>query len=316
MERAVHQLAGVSGKLDRLLEGEHEGMPSAGEPRPAPARSAQSIASEAERRLLARDAHAGATMFAAILVGAAPVVILTQRSVSHSMLLFGAATVSGSLLLAYLVITRRRPSERRLLIVVLLLFGLTLPIVSYNQWSLLMTQRPYSPFVGHKILLVTLALAVASRLWLGLLLMLVTTVDALVLYFALHLGAHKDRIPLAEPWLVLVFLVIGIVALVMRDQRRVASVRLLRDEAEASALHRRALMFFALRDQLNSPLQTLVLCAARLDRQHSPQEVARVRAGIDRLVALSRELAELDQLVPSGPPPASLDAPDELRRHR
>ncbi|HEX6837738.1 MAG TPA: hypothetical protein VF334_14260, partial [Polyangia bacterium] len=129
---------------------------------------------------------------------------------------------------------------------------------------------------------------------LGLPLILVTAADALALYWMLGFGALKDRLSVTEPWTTLVFMAVGIVALLQRDQRRVASLALLRAEARASEQHRRAAMLLALRDQLNTPLQTLVIGAARLTARDPGHDLSRVQAAIDRLVALSRELARLD----------------------
>jgi hypothetical protein len=64
-------------------------------------------------------------------------------------------------------------------------------------------------------------------------------------------------------------------------------------------------MFLALRDRLNSPLQTLVL-------QADDASSERARGAIDRLVDLSRELATIEMTVPPGA--LSIDADRELRR--
>jgi hypothetical protein len=59
------------------------------------------------------------------------------------------------------------------------------------------------------------------------------------------------------------------------------------------------------------------MCAAWLESQQpSSPELAQVRAGIDRLVELNRELAELNLLVPEELAPTSFDAPKALRPHR
>ncbi|MCU1282854.1 MAG: uncharacterized protein JWM53_6400, partial [bacterium] len=103
-----------------------------------------------------------------------------------------------------------------------------------------------------------------------------------------------DRISVVEPWVTLVFMAIGVAALLLRDQRRVASLAVLRAESQATALHRRAAMLLALRDQLNTPLQTLVLGATRLALHEPTHDAARLATALHRLVGLSRELANVD----------------------
>ena len=64
-----------------------------------------------------------------------------------------------------------------------------------------------------------------------------TLIGTIAVYFALDLRAHRDLISEAEPWVTLVFMGIGIAAAVMREQRVLASLRLLRAEAALSAFH-------------------------------------------------------------------------------
>jgi hypothetical protein len=200
----------------------------------------------------------------------------------------------GSCVLAWLGLTWRRPTERRGRLAILLLFAGALIGVSLDQRAYLAIARPFTPFIGQKLLMVSLGLAAASWSWMGLPLILATAADAVMLYFVLGFGALKDRMAVVEPWVTLVYLVVAVIALVLRDQRRVASLAVLRAESEGSALHRHAVMLLALRDQLNTPLQTLVVGASRLELADPTHDLSRIRAALARLVALSRELAELE----------------------
>jgi len=196
-----------------------------------------------------------------------------------------------------IVATWRRPSELRGRVALLFLFAVTLTVISVDQVPYLHVNRPFTPFLGHKILVVTLGIAAAGWSSMGLPLIVATTVDAVALYYILGFAALKDRIELVEPWAMIIFAVVGLVALAMRDQRRVASLVVLREESAATELHRRATMLLALRDQLNSPLQTLVAGEARATVAARDADVAALRDGIARLVALSRELSQIE--VPS-----------------
>jgi hypothetical protein len=78
----------------------------------------------------------------------------------------------------------------------------------------------------------------------------------------------------------------------VREQRRIASVRLLRAQWASAALQRQTLLLLALRDRINSPLQTLAI-AAMLKPGGSGAMLDGTQAAIERLVVLGRELNEL-----------------------
>jgi hypothetical protein len=296
---AIGKLGDLGGKLGNLLA-------DAGDVPPI---------RETEQRLLARDSQFGAT----VLVAMAAVISIPTVGWSHFQLhdsitsLVAANTVLDWGLLIYLVSTRHRPSRQRALWAGLAVFVFALAISSYNQVRLLELDRPYAPFLAHKLFMVTLGLTVTTRYRLGVVCIVTTAVTAMALWFALDLGNHRDLIPLAEPSVTLCYMLIGLITLKSLEQRRIASIQLLRADAEASALHRRALMFLSLRDRLNSPLQTLVLGTASPNLRIPEQRIERVHVAVDRLVALSRELAGLDMHIP---PAAALgfDADAELRR--
>jgi hypothetical protein len=167
--------------------------------------------------------------------------------------------------------------------------------------------------MGHKFLMVGMALVAGGRLRLSLVLILLTAASAVAAFFLLHMGARRDLISVSEPWVTLVFMLIGIVVLMMRERRRVASIQLLRAESETAADYRRAALILALRDELNSPLQCLLSSAAalELDPQRS-RDISQVRVAVDGLVALSRELAQIGDVIPSGSDRVSFDAAREL----
>lgn len=268
----------------------------------------------AERRLLDGDSQLVVTIFAGVVAILFGVVLLMRWPPAMQLQpLPSLEAAFAGLLLAYLVLTRRRPSERRATAVLLILFALVLPAITYNQNVLAAMQRPYSPFLGHRVLMIALGLVAATRRWLGAALILITAAVALAQYFALHLGLHKDLIPLSAPWVLVVCVLIALISSRMREQRRLASVQLLRAETEATALHRRASMLLALCDRLNTPLQTLVVDTALAESQRPPESQARIRAAVDRLVGLSARLADRNALLPAESRRASLDADAELR---
>jgi hypothetical protein len=152
--------------------------------------------------------------------------------------------------------------------------------------------RAFEPFLGAKIAMLSIPLIAGRRIWLGALLVLLFLTESMVLYSTLHMASMRDRITLGEPWTTFLFALFALGYLVVREQRRIASVRLLRAEAASFALHRQAMLLLAVRDQINSPLQTLIAGVEVLPRG---EPVERVRVAIDQLASIGRELTDFSQ---------------------
>jgi hypothetical protein len=269
----------------------------------------------AERRLLEHDAQLGATLLA--MLGAAYAALgmmtfdLELRAYNSPWLT--ALFVCYALMAGYLVVTRRRPSSRRALWVVVALYAVTIPIAIHNQELLLAEGRPFAPFLGHKLIMGMMGLTLATRFKLGVALIVATAVSAVATWFAFDMGAHKDILERAEPFATLLYMLVGILSLRVLERRQRAAIGLLRSEVEASVIRRQARMFLALRDRLNSPLQALVLTASGAVPCVPAMSAERVQTAIDRLVDLSRELADLEVHEAREPSAVAFDANDELR---
>lgn len=293
--RAVDRLGTLSEQLRRLLD----------------APTQQATTEQAERALLERDAYLGAMTLAAVsAVAAVPMTLWARTTIGSplSWILAGNLAVQLVVLLD-LVRTRRRPSSQRSLCAILVIFATALLTTDYVQYLLVEHSRRFIPFLGHKLLMCILGLTLTARLRASAVLVVLTGANALALWFLLELEAGV-HISASEPWVTLIYMAIGLACLRMNEQREIAAVQLLRAEAKAAALHRRARMFLALRDRLNGPLQTLVLASPALELPDRDRE--RMNDAVCRLVGLSHELAELDSLAASVPP--TFDADRELRR--
>jgi hypothetical protein len=300
MDRTVQRVAGICGRLERLQETE-----------------ATNGEREAEQRFTARDAHDSATLGLAI---ATVLFVLNafafRRWEPHVASVAVWASVAALIGCGYLLVRRRRPSEGVALTTFLAFYFFSLSFATWGSVLVFSVHRPYAPFGPYEVTMVMVSLVVATRFWIAIALVLLTGANAIAVYLFLHMGAHKDIVPLSEPWSMLVFLLLALGLVLMREQRRVASVRLFRAEWELVALHREAGLFLALRDRLGSPLQSLVLYTAQLARIHPPESIVPIRAGVERLVAVNQRLANLEQtFVSSGMHRASMDAERELQRH-
>jgi hypothetical protein len=111
-------------------------------------------------------------------------------------------------------------------------------------------------------MMVWLALLAPRRLWLSLLLVFSVAAEGFVFFYVAHFETLRDRISMSEPWSLLYFLLIALALLATGEQRRVASIRLLRADRETAVLTNQAGVVLALLDQLGSPLQTLTVSIA------------------------------------------------------
>ena len=295
--RALNRLADLRGRLDHLVSTESE-----------------ESAHDVETRMLDHDAQLSATVLVAIAAAVAvPMNLLIHAQVGDGSTLqfIPLYAVTGPTLFV-LVTTRARPSLRRALWATFAVVAIALPITTYNQYWLRELGRPFMPFLGHKLLMGILGLTLATRLRISVALIVAIAASAIVTWFVLDLGSRHDIIVYVEPWMTLMYMLIGLVSLFIREEWQIASIQLVRAQTEASAMRRRALMFLAVRDRLNSPLQTLAVGAAGATLDLPARNVERVETAVDRLVALSQELAALDVIVPELV--TTFDADVELRR--
>lgn len=270
--------------------------------------------SDAQERLLDHDAHLGVTVLCGLGVAVGALAALMMREVSGAMAWAFAGCVGlDALLLGWLWTRRTRPSRRRATGVLLFIVVTALPLASLNQLVLANAQQPYLPFFCHKYLMVALGITAASRFGLSLAFIILAAADALALYCGIRLTGCQPFIAPAEPWLTLVFLLIGLNALRLREQRRLASLQVLQAEVEVEMMRRRAAMILSLRDRLNTPLQTLVLGSGSSSALPPHGRLA-VRDAVAELVRLSRRLAQFKVHIPAEAWRAPLDAERVLPR--
>jgi hypothetical protein len=300
MARAVERIGDVRDRIGRLVAGEN------GTPEPA----------AGERSFIAADAHSGAVVLAAsgASLGVFFITLAAEQEFPRTLIIIMLLLALACL--AYLSHTRgRTPPRWQSAAAVMLLWAAVLAIATWGEQQLahyaVPRHQPFTPFIPHKLLLVMVPLTAPALPWMTLLASLVTVADALVLHWRLHLTAHTDLVSLFEPWTTLGFALIGLLLMGLREQRLVASIGLMRAESRRAALERRAHVLLALRDQLNSPLQALVLYVAQ-GATRSPSGDPAMRAEVERLVALSRRLAVVD--VPYGR--LAFDPDDVLDRRR
>jgi hypothetical protein len=288
--KAAERLAATRLQLETLNQ------PSAAASQPGSAAS--------EQLFHARDAQQSALWFALIFLVGTPIFVSTALSHSWSTLvaLWALPGLVAALAIWQLRRTRERPSELRGTVAFLLVLLPWFGILAIAQPVLVHEGKAFEPFLAIKGLLPMVPLLAPRRLWLGLLLTLCLVVEGFVLYHAYHFNRLGDRIPSGEPWTLLLYLLIGIALLAMRDQRRVMSLRLLRAERQAATLWRQAQVSLALLDQVGSPLQVLALTTAALERSNATDaDVRAMSQAVERIQQACARIPHADLRAPAHP---------------
>jgi hypothetical protein len=309
MRGAADQLAGVREKLVALGDSAAQREVTL---------AADAPLSAAERALFDRDAYNSTLTCAGFIAGASTLVWLRFHDGPPPLQV--AARIYACLLLLALVAiadllrTRRRLSLMRALIWFLVLFASSLPAIAFSSANLSSRGTPFEPFLGLKVQMAILPLMLPRHRWLGFALEAVLVAETFVLYYLLDFGALRDRIPLVEPWQAPLFAIIGIALMQRREQRQMASLQRLRAERRRAALARRARLYLALGDQINSPVQVLLLGLGETAAR-SAADAGAVAGAIERLHAVSKQLPVVDDLLrQSLQPGVSLDGARELLR--
>jgi hypothetical protein len=187
---------------------------------------------------------------------------------------------------------RRRPSTAGCDLVFLLVALPYLPIFWLAEFQGAALGLVREPLLGHKIVVLGMALLAPSSLWLGAGLIAAFAVHAAIMLAALRAHGYHLVGEGAEPWVTFLFAAVSIAYLVSRANRRAITLRLAHARAEARANQQMARLFLGLRDRANTPLQTLELGTALLERRLPAQHslVERLRKAVSRLRELSVEL--------------------------
>jgi hypothetical protein len=212
---------------------------------------------------------------------------------------------------AVLLVLLRRPSLSRPIVLgcFLLLVVPVLPLLIV--WTLGVPEsRVMEPFIAQKMVIIGIALLTPeSAVW-GIVLTAIVVAEAVGLS-ALRLAGGRA----GEPSVTIFYGLFAVGLLLHRASERRLAARLVRMSAEAAALERIAEDSMTVRDQLNTPLQTLEIGLALLRRRaagDSANLIERLQSSVDRLKELSHRLA---RRTPTGTDiVAPADQTSDLRR--
>jgi hypothetical protein len=213
-----------------------------------------------------------------------------------------AHTLGAAVVTAILWFARKRPTRGGALVATALMVLPFLPSLWLSESTAAASGRPWSPFVGHKLVLSCIAILIPGPPWFGGLMLALFGIEEVALWRTLGLS-ERAMVAVDEPWasiahFVVVVVLYGYRVLHWRLERERAQ-----EHAEAEAFQAKARAFLAARDLANTPIQSLVIGVALLERRTPLDPVLKgMRGALARLRTLN-SLFTLPGEEPPPPPP-------------
>lgn len=217
---------------------------------------------------------------------------------SLSLLLQMAHLVLTGMVLVALLVTRSRRSIRGAVVAFLVLYAPFPVLLWLGQDAMVERGMPWAPFTGHKLVMIALAVMMPGPAIWPAALVLLTTALALLQFFVGGLASAENAWG-GEPWITVLYGGIAIFLVAFRAQHRTIAQQYAKARAQTDALTEMGRFFLALRDLQNTPIQTLEIDTAILERRHpeSATAIKRMRRSIAELRDISRRLAKYDRIV-------------------
>jgi len=266
-----------------------------------------------------RDRAWGSALVAALLVmlGEAAFAVMEQFALSIKALL-GMRLVHIALCLgiAGVLLARRRDFTVQRSGYAFLLVGLPcFPVFWIAEMHLAGRGESWIPFVGFKLLIMGIALLAPPMVWMGFALMGTLMLEAALLW--LRFDPHTRQLALGwEPWVTFIYTAISAGLLAYRARSLRIERQFFQARAETESLERLARLFLAVRDQANTPLQSIEIASAVLEERfpEAGEDVERIRRAVARLRDLTRMLSGFEGLMTWVRGDESLDAHALLER--
>jgi hypothetical protein len=258
--------------------------------------------------LEARHAWRGALVAAALNAVGMPFDYFLARNVPNMPLYPSALSALVSVGLIVLLLIRRRRATVCLGSTVFLLNVLVILVALWITSGFWASTHAWTPFQANKLGILAVPL-VAPDLRAGLVSIAGLAGTAIAKFYVLDPEIQR-RLPVGEPWFVLIFAIFGGVLLVYRLRGLAFERDVLRLQAEAAVAAQVARGFLRLRDYANTPIQTIVFATALLRKRNPDLEpiLACIDRAATRLMELSRALRSYDAMNSWSPSDQSSDA--------
>ena len=246
--------------------------------------------------LEARHAWRGALVAAALNAVGMPFDYFLARNVPNMPFYPSALSALVAVSLIVLLLIRRRRATVRLGSAVFLintLVSLVALWITSGYWA---TTQAWTPFQANKLGALAVPL-IAPELRVGLVSIAGFAGTAIAKFYVLDPEIQR-RLPIGEPWFVLIFAMFGAVLLVYRLRGLAFERDVLRLQAEAAVSAEVARGFLRLRDYANTPIQTIVFATALLRRRNPDLEpiLLHINRATARLMELSRALKSYESM--------------------
>ncbi len=163
-----------------------------------------------------------------------------------------------------------------------------------TNYQLALGDVKFDTFTGYKIIPLAVALIAPSPVWIGYVLISVTSIFPIILYFFVFPIGFAALISIQEPWLTTVYGIVGFFVLRHRYSNIKMERAMSRLTAERRAVQDLAQIFLGFRDMMNTPLQSIELTASLLRN-----EVLSSKDGAMHLERSLIRLRELSQILTS-----------------
>lgn len=220
-----------------------------------------------------------------------------------------------AVLLGVLVLRRHDPTEALAVGAAVVAVILLLPIFWWSEVAMASAGRPWTPFLGHRLVMLGVATLLPGPMGLAAGIIALFAVTAMVQYFGFGLVHQVALVNYGEPWITGLYAAVAFGIVVVRGQHRRLAQEFARSVAEADALRALAGFLLSLRDLSNTPLQTLEIDTAILERRHPEERAAirRMRTAVGQLREISQIMAQSAPLAGRDTGRASLDPSEALR---
>ena len=240
------------------------------------------------------DAARRTTILAAVFVvllesGAAAV----QRLSNGEALLWiylAHAALAG--LIALVLWRSRAVDDRRSLVAFLVIALPLLPIYWLSQSRAIAVGMFWQPVIGRKLILLGVALLTPHSRAAAAVILAMFLGECVLLWQHLHLQNDPRLAAVGEPGVTILYSAVIGLLLVQRWRSQKLERQVLQAQTEADALCQLTQISLAVRDQVNTPLQSLELSIALLKKRHPEEQHAleRMDRSLRKLVELSADL--------------------------
>jgi hypothetical protein len=235
--------------------------------------------------------------------------MLTALRLGHALL--------AAVIIALLVAQASRPSAFKCTVAFVTITLPFYPIFWIAESEMLVVGVPWSPFIGHKLLVIGVALfaPVRNGVLLGTVLVALFGLEAIAQWTLLDFR-HVELVLPGEPLATGVYTLLSLGFVVYRRRHLVIERAYAQTRAEAELLERIARVLLAVRDRTNTPLQSLEIATELLASRVSsePALFSVMRRSLARLRELTRILAGSDRFVRWTDADSAIDADMVLRR--